>query len=148
MITSKQTNGLNDIEDVLFVRGAVSGNRDTDDYDEFAMHVVFYDDEKPCAYGRIIYTDRFIIDAVCVIEEFRGEYIGDLLARLLIYKTVRYASEVFLTSRTEDEGFFARFGFKPASETGDGFTLMKVNKQDVVFPSKCGHNHGILEDDK
>ncbi len=154
MLTSKWTQGLEDIADALSVREKVfldeqKFETELDDHDQFAWHVVFYEDDVPCAAGRIIYVDEFRIGRICVLKEFRGQHIGDLLTRLLIYKALQFASEIHLHAQLPAKEFYARYGFRPYGdiydEDGQPHISMKVRKEEVIFPSECGENHANFD---
>ncbi len=150
MLTSKWTQGLNDIDDALYVREKVfleeqKFEKELDAHDEFAHHVVFYEDGQPCAAGRIIYVEEFRIGRICVLKEFRGQHIGDLLTRLLIYKAMQFTDVLHLHAQLPAKSFYERYGFKPYGEIydedGQPHISMSVKKDEVIFPSECGGNH-------
>ena len=147
MITSKWYFGGSEIAVPLCLREKIFLNNTNfvaakeDEYDAVAMHVVFDWDNQPVATGRIFHDgSRFFIDSIGVLKEYRKRYVGDLLTRLLIYKTCQYASEIYLKTTSELIPFFSRYGFKIANEESGAITVMKVAKTEIVFPSQCGEH--------
>jgi predicted GNAT family N-acyltransferase len=63
-----------------------------DELDQTATHFIGYDDEKPIAAGRLRETDSKIgkVERVCVIPEYRGKHVGNLMMK----EMERYAAEV------------------------------------------------------
>lgn len=63
-----------------------------DELDQTATHFIAYDEEKPIAAGRLRETDSKIgkVERVCVIPEYRGKHIGNLMMK----EMERYAVEV------------------------------------------------------
>ncbi|MFC4409471.1 GNAT family N-acetyltransferase [Chungangia koreensis] len=63
-----------------------------DELDRTATHFIAYDDDKPIAAGRLRETDLKIgkVERVCVIPEYRGKHIGNLMMK----EMERYAAEV------------------------------------------------------
>ena len=132
--------GGGDLAEILEIRKEAFGSDLADEFDSAAMHALMLDEETPVACGSIWHDgQRFYIGKIGVIDRERAQHVGDLLTRLLIYKTVQFASELFVKTPKEGEGYFARYGFSPvAGEEG----VMSVKKEDVVFPSACHHSCG------
>ncbi len=65
-----------------------------DELDQTATHFIAYDGEKPIAAGRLRETDPKTgkVERVCVIPEYRGKHIGNLVMK----EMERYAAEVGL----------------------------------------------------
>jgi len=150
MIIGKWIMGGGDISDALVIRKKVfveeqhaSEERDRDAYDDLAMHAVMYDGEKPVATGRLFHGEKgFTIGRVCVLSEYRGQYVGDLLMRLLLWKASGFADQVHMSAQVRVKGFYERFGFRSTGEEymeeGIPHIAMVVKKEGIMFPSKCG----------
>ena len=139
MIINEWIAGNDDISVPLRVREDVFGKEGgADGYDSFAMHLAVYSDGECVAAGRIYVGDtgRFYISHICVEEDMRGQGIGDLTAKLLLYKAFQSAAAVRAEIDPALYGFFERYGFEKESEKGGRMTIV-LKKEDAVYPSKC-----------
>lgn len=153
MITSEWIAGNGDLSVPLALRRRVfvdelrfDGALDRDALDDYAMHLVLFDDGKPVATGRIAHDGkRFVLGKICTLPEARGQHVGDLLTRLLIYKACQFAETLYIRARLPVAPFYARYGFCEEGEAfdvqGQAHVWMCVKKRDVVFPSACGGHH-------
>lgn len=150
MVTSVFIPGNEDIAEPLEIRREVfmeeqgwPESEERDGCDEAAMHLMVYVDEAPAATGRIWYGDAFRIGRLAVRKQFRGQNIGDLALRLLVYKAFSSGAETLsVGAQTYIAPLYKKFGFK---ECGEEYTYagrpcieMSVSKDDVVYPSACG----------
>lgn len=144
--------GSEDIGEILSLRKKVfyeemhmETAREADEFDALAMHAVMRDGERLIGTGRLHFDGaHFRLDWICVDREYRGQYVGDLMTRLLLLKASEYASEIFLDSTLEKRDFYRRYGFAVCGpeRKRDGVRCvpMAVKKDEIVFPSKCGEN--------
>jgi len=153
MITSAFIPGMEDISEIRFIRQEVfieeqkiSEEEEFDEYDAQALHLIIYVDEQPAATGRIWHDGHtFRIGRLAVLKKFRGQKIGDLALRLLLYKSFTSGAEVVeISAQTYIVPLYKKFGFKEYGEeyieAGIPHIAMKVNKDEVVYPSACqGH---------
>ena len=149
MIESKWINAGGDISVPLGIRRSVFTDElgirsEGDEKDAYAVHAVLYDDGEAVGTGRIYNDDAlgFTVSHLCVLKKARKRRDGDLLARLLIWKTIQFSDTVALITTVAQVPFFARFGLR---RTGDIFDVdgvpmiaMKADKDEVAFPSECG----------
>ena len=150
MITGKWITGGGDLSAALEIRkkvleeqGAAPAGQDA--YDGQAMHVIMYDGEMPVATGRLYFEGtKLFMGCICVLKEYRGQSIGDLMVRLMIFRGFEFAREIRLRAQREVQGFFERYGFaeqgEPAPKGGRMHVLMVLEKQKAAFPSKCVEN--------
>lgn len=140
MITNEWIPGKNNYDVVLNIRKMVFGESKHDAFDEYAMHLVVYNSDIPVASGRLFlgHGNVFCIDNVCVLEEYRQAGIGDLTAKLLLYRGFEYTDKIYADIPDEYVSFFVRYGFK----NSDG--KYAVKKNEVVYPSKCGRKQSSL----
>lgn len=98
---------------VLPVRGAVFG-RGGDSLDPLSWNVLILLDGVPAASGRIWWDDgAYLLGDIGVLEEYRGQKLGDLVLRLLLFKAQSHsAREVRLSCPPGLTGFFARLGLR------------------------------------
>ncbi len=117
-----------------------------DCHDRLAVYALVFDEnDSPSGSGRLyLDEDRFMIGCVGVLPDRRRNGLGDLILRMLLFRAQELnAPEVYALVRPGEEGFYARFGFKPAGEEADerGQTrvLLRV-KADAIAESGCqGH---------
>ena len=150
MITSAFIPGNQDTSDPLLIRDEVfiieqncPKEIERDEFDEHALHLIVYVDEEPAATGRIWYDEPgFRIGRLAVRKQFRGQKIGDLALRLLLYKTFSLgAQKIDIHAQSYLVQFYKKFGFTPHGEqlAGSGIPhfAMSVSKDEVIYPSDC-----------
>lgn len=116
--------------------------KEQDCFDGQAMHLVVYTDGAAAAAGRIYHDGvHFKIGRLCVLPEFRGQGIGDLAIRLLLFKAFQFAGEVHIGAQKYLEKFYGKFGFQKYGEDyieeNIPHIYMVLYKEKCVFPSKC-----------
>ena len=125
---------------VLPVRGAVFG-RGADDLDPLSWNVLVLRDGVPAAAGRIWWADgAYWLGDIGVLEEYRGQKLGDLVLRLLLFKAQGHAArEVRLSCTPALTGFFARLGLREEAGDSPESVLMSIpgNKIDLDSCSHC-----------
>ncbi len=151
MITSAFISGTEDLSEPYAIRRAVfieeqncPEEEDIDGFDAQALHLMVYVDEAPAATGRIWHDGtNFRIGRLAVKKEFRGQKLGDLALRLLLYKAFSSGAEALhISAQTYIMPLYRKFGFREYGEefmeAGIPHYLMKVGKDEVVYPSACG----------
>ena len=152
MITSVFLPGNQDVDEPFAIRREVFVEEqgapeaeEFDSFDESALHLMVYVEEVPAATGRIWHDGKgFRIGRLAVSKPYRGQQIGDLALRLLIYKALASGAETLTVSaQTYIASLYAKFGFKPVGEeymeAGRPHIEMRLNKDEVVYPSACRH---------
>ena len=116
-----------DLSTVLPVRTAVFG-RGADDLDALSWNALVFQDGIPAGAGRIWWEDgAYRLGDIGVLGSFRGQKLGDLLLRLLLFKAQSHAAkEVRLQCPRALTGFFARLGLKEESVSPSGFVEMMI----------------------
>ena len=124
---------------VLPVREAVFG-RGADDLDALSWNALVYQDGVPAASGRIWWEDgAYRLGDIGVLESFRGQRLGDLVLRLLLFKAQSHAAkEVRLQSPHDVAGFFARLGLNEESVDDAGLVEMMISGEDIDLDT-CRH---------
>ncbi|MBQ9251037.1 MAG: GNAT family N-acetyltransferase [Clostridia bacterium] len=114
-----------DLTDVLSVRQGVFA-QGVDALDQEAQSVVVYLDDVPAGAGRLWWREgSFWIGDLGVLPEYRGQKLGDLTLRLLLFKAQdHFAREVRLLAPEGAAGFFARLGFREDSRQGKLVEMM------------------------
>ncbi len=151
MITSVFLRGTEDLSEPFAIRRAVfieeQGVPETEEYDAFdeqALHLMVYADGEPAATGRFWFDGSvFKIGRLAVKKEYRGQKLGDLALRVLIYKAFSTgAEELYISAQTYIMPLYRKFGFREYGEeymeAGIPHWAMKVKKDEVVYPSACG----------
>ena len=124
---------------ILPVRKAVFG-RGADDLDALSWNALVYQDGVPSAVGRIWWEDgAFRLGDIGVLESSRGQRLGDLVLRLLLFKAQNHAAkEVRLQCFREVTGFFSRLGLKEESVSDSGLIEMMIRGDDIDLDT-CRH---------
>ena len=132
MIQGKWFSQGSDLSEALSVRAAVF-SAGQDDLDAEAWNVVVYLDGVPAASGRIWWRDgSFWLGDIGVLPEYRGQKLGDLTLRLLLFKAQSHsAREVRLRTPAESEGFFARLGFREAGVPEGGVSELFIPGDEI-----------------
>lgn len=130
----------NDLGDVLKIRTEVFVNELNldnssayDDYDSFGKSVLVYENEKAIGTGRLIFNDgKYIIDKLCVLKEYRNNYYGELIIRMLVrkavdmgaQKTYSFINKAYMSSKSL-KSIFGKIGFIVDSEENGNLIMVK-----------------------
>jgi predicted GNAT family N-acyltransferase len=152
MITSVFIPGDKDLSEPFAIRRAVfveeQGCPEETEFDAFdsgALHLMVYVDEMPAGTGRVWHDGKsFWIGRLAVLPQYRGQKIGDLALRLLVYKAFSSgAEELSVIAQAYLKAFYEKFGFRAEgeeyTEAGRPHIEMRLNKDEVVYPSACRH---------
>jgi predicted GNAT family N-acyltransferase len=150
MVTSVFIPGNEDTSEPLEIRREVfieeqgwPEDIERDGFDEAAQHLMVYVDEVPAATGRIWNDGTFRIGRLAVRKQFRGQRIGDLALRLLVYKAFSTGAEsIYAGVQDYIVPLCRKFGFRECGKestcAGRPCIEMSVKKDEVVYPSACG----------
>ena len=115
-----------------------------DSFDDMAIYALVFDEsDVPVGSGRlrIDADNHFRIDYLGVLPEQRRRYIGDLLARMLLYKAQELnAASVHALVPLSYLRFFARYGFKPVQETDSDECQMYVEGDNIILEGSCSRS--------
>ena len=129
-----------DISALIPVRMAVF-DRGQDSLDSESWNALVFQDSVPVAAGRIYWSEgAFWISDLCVLEQYRGQRLGDLVLRLLLYKAQTHsAREVRLRCPSGITGFFSRLGLSPVTAEGSDIIEMMIpgDQIDLDTCSRC-----------
>lgn len=114
-----------------------------DQNDAAAFHGLLFDDDVPVAASRIFFNgEDFELDCICVKKEYRGQLIGDLMARVTILKASDFAETMVLHSFLDTADFFKKYGFKETDkrDTIGGYPAvwMTLHQSDIKLAGTCG----------
>lgn len=123
---------------------------DHDRHDDLSAHVLLYDQTdaqgnplgEPVATGRLFYLDgEYVIGRVCVAAQKRGQHLGDLVMRMLLYKAMQHnAPAVSVGAQRQAVPFYARYGFEAVEEyvdEGVAHVRMRVRGDHINLEGSC-----------
>lgn len=150
MVTGTWLEPTQDLAPVMAVRMAVfvkeqgfSAENERDALDEISKHVLIRVHEAPAATGRLYWQDgAFHIGRICVLGRYRGQGLGDLLMRMMLFKARAHgARRVVLGAQVSAMAFYARFGFEPFGlpydEEGVPHQMMQVAGAKISLGGNC-----------
>lgn len=121
-----------------------------DRFDDLSAHALLYDQVddqgnpagEPVATGRLFWHEgEFVIGRVCVAKDKRGQKLGDLVMRMLLYKAMQHhAPAVSLGAQQHAVPFYARYGFEPVEEyldEGVPHIRMRVRGDRINLEGSC-----------
>ena len=141
MIRGRYLSSKDNTSDALALRLVIPEfTAERDSFDQMAIYAVVYDDDdSPCGTGRIYIDDdsHFRMDYLGVLPEKRGRYIGDLVARMLLFRAMDLnANGICVSVPKSCVRFFARYGFKPTRES-ESIYEMFVSREDLRLEGSC-----------
>ncbi|MFD1929126.1 GNAT family N-acetyltransferase [Sporosarcina siberiensis] len=89
-------------------------NLELDEHDETATHFVIYTTDTPIGAGRLRETDAGTgkVERVCVLPEFRGRYLGNLIMNSLEeFAKSNELKKIILNSQSYAVPFYEKLGF-------------------------------------
>ena len=127
------------LEEVKALRETVNDSIDV--FDEKSIQLILYNDEEPVSCGSLYFdSGAYHIAHLCVKPEFQGQYIGDLLIRVLLVKGFNMQAErICCICPKSTVDFFKKYGFTVTEELQDTCE-MEVTPQTLILNSKCGHD--------
>lgn len=154
MITGKFLTSRDDTSLVMDIRKRVfvdeqgyslEGERDW--HDDMAIYALTFDENgTPGATGRLYMDDDNVatIGRVCTIKSLRGQGLGDLVMRMLLYRVLEMnLPRVKLSSQLPVQGFYARYGLKPYGDVfldeGVPHIMMAADNADINIEGSCKH---------
>ncbi|MBQ3080095.1 MAG: GNAT family N-acetyltransferase [Clostridia bacterium] len=141
-----------DISSVIEIRKSVRELRSVglDENDQMAIYALAFDeDDVPCGCGRLFIgkDSRFHIDTVGVLSSHRHMHIGDLIARMLLYKAESLnAGSVRMFVPIPSIPFFTRYGFRAIGDkinvNGEDGYLLHVDGDKIQLEGTCSCSKG------
>ncbi|MEQ1964245.1 GNAT family N-acetyltransferase [Xenorhabdus khoisanae] len=92
---------------------------DIDEYDDIALHVVIFDDEKPIGVLRAIPQDDNMLKVgrVAVLKDYRGQGIGrDVMKFIEDYGRKNKVTTIGLSSQCHARPFYESLGYQAQGE--------------------------------
>ena len=151
MIQAKLIPGNEDLTECFRIREKVfieeqGCPRETefDGKDLYSLHALVYSDGTPVATARLWFHDgeTLRVGRVAVVKEMRGKGIGDLLLRLMLYQVQNIdCPKLIVHARTDAEGFYKKYGFKPVGEVfeedGSPHICMELPREEIQLSHQC-----------
>ncbi len=118
---------------------------EVDEHDRMAVYALVMDDDGiPGATGRLYIddNDQFAIGRVCVLKRMRGQYMGDLVMRMLLYRALELnCASVSVSAQLPVVSFYSRYGFKPVGEVyeeeGVLHRRMIASREEIDIEGSC-----------
>jgi predicted GNAT family N-acyltransferase len=109
---------------VFVIEKGLQEDRVFNEADIMAIHAAVYDSKllmKAVATGRLLYDGTICrIDQLAVLKEYRGQYYGDFIVRMLLDRAFRAdIKEVILDTEEACTEFFRKIGFHTTGESSD-----------------------------
>lgn len=142
MIRGIWLSGQSDLTEAMDVRMEVfveeqgfSREAEQDGRDRHCLHVLILDGKRPVATGRLYEEDGvYHIGRLAVRKEARGQRLGDMAMRMLIYKARDLgAGEIVVSAQVQAQPFYEKLGFVPRGE--------------VYLDEHCPHQEMVLPAD-
>lgn len=119
MIEAIYTKGSEKLEEIINIVKACESdfidlNRTVNEkqYSNNTYNVIVYDDKKAVATGRLRTNPEYLIDQVIVLINYRKQYYGDLVVKMLLDKGFNLgADEILAFTPKKALKFFEKIGF-------------------------------------
>lgn len=117
--TEKNNDALEIRRQVFIEEQGVSENIERDSYDDDAVHVIAYDNDKPVATARLINKDgEYYIGRVATLKEKRGFGLGTIVMKALLeYAFENNINKITIHSQKHAERFYEKLGFIKYGDT-------------------------------
>ena len=152
MIRGKYLSSMDDISPVLSLRAAMLSPEDPeatrDAHDEMCFYALALDDDgNPKGTGRLYLDEdsRFRLGTICVLPEARGNGLGDLIARMLLFRALDLnAASLRAVCPVNAVGFLLRYGMHPVGEVlfchGTACRMMVAAAEEINLEGSCHRN--------
>ena len=153
MIRGKFMTSMDDTSPIFDIRMRVFveeqgflAETERDEFDNMAIYaLVFDEDDRPAGTGRL-YVDldnHFRVSRICVLKDARGQGLGDLIMRMLLYRAQELnVASVYIEAQLPVVEFYARYGFQPFGDIryneGAAHRMMKAEASEINIEGTCG----------
>ena len=143
MITGKFLTSNADITVALAMRDEVFPGVGRDERDAMAIYAVTFSEAgEPGSAGRLYMDDDNVIAIDCVgtVERLRGQGLGDLVMRMLLYRVLEMnLDRVKLSCAPDLAPFFMRYGFRTTAQAGESLIQMQAENAEINIEGTCKH---------
>lgn len=116
----KIVQGKTDFADAKLIRQLVfveeqGFENEFDDIDEFAYHLVIYQDHQAVATGRMYPKNQktMILGRIATIKEYRKMHLGSKIVQLLEKEADKLGYTIFeLSAQKQAQGFYEKLGYR------------------------------------
>ncbi|MEA4827279.1 MAG: GNAT family N-acetyltransferase [Clostridium sp.] len=114
----KGKDGIKDafqIRNQVFVKEQnVPEEMELDDIDNYADHIIIYNEDKPIATGRMFESDgQVFFGRIAVLKEYRSKHFGQVVVKNLIDKAFSEGHEkIYIHAQSRVQKFYEKLGFK------------------------------------
>ncbi|MGI6183920.1 MAG: GNAT family N-acetyltransferase [Candidatus Fimadaptatus sp.] len=140
MITGKFLTSNDDAASVLALRAQALPGCGRDERDDMAIYAITFDEDgTPGSTGRLFMDDDNVatIDMVGTIAPLRGQGLGDLVMRMLLYRVLEMnLPRVKLLCPADTQTFFMRYGLTPDDES-NGLIVMRAENAAINIEGSC-----------
>lgn len=155
MIRGKFLTSMDDLTEVFSIRNRVfveeqgfSPEIEVDEYDKMAIYALVFDEnDQPAGTGRMFVdkSDRFVIGRVAVLKEARGQGLGDLVMRMLLYRAQEMnVPKVHIGAQLHVVPFYQKYGFRIDGdimyEEGVAHRPMSATAEQIDIEGSCHHD--------
>lgn len=154
MVTTQWAWGFQNYQSALDVRRRVfveeqgfSAALEQDAHDATALHLLVLVNAVPAGAGRLYFSKGYHIGRVCVLPEFRGKRLGDLLMRMLLARAFNDGADyVDIGAQRQAAGFYEKLNFQQNgpeyTEEGVFHLPMRITREDfmrLLEDTPCQH---------
>ena len=128
-----------EMDEALAIRQAVF-DRGADEQDAMSWNVLVRYAGEAAATGRLWWRDgAFWLGDLAVLPAMRGQGLGDLTLRLLLFKAESHAARLMkLLCPADVAPFFARLGFRQEEPRADGLIAMTLRGEELCLDACKG----------
>lgn len=107
-----------------------------DEYEDFAEHVVLYDDHQPVGAGRFrVISDTGKLERICVLPQYRGKGAGNIILETLEKLAAEKGlKKIKLNAQVQVENFYKKHGYQTVSDIFMDAGIPHVTMEKTLHP--------------
>ncbi|MEK5269398.1 GNAT family N-acetyltransferase [Aeribacillus sp. FSL K6-8394] len=136
-INEKQRNDAFYVRKKVFVEEQnVPIEIELDEYEEFAEHVVLYDDHQPVGAGRFrVIGNIGKLERICVLPQYRGKGAGNIILETLEKLAAEKGlKKIKLNAQVQVENFYKKHGYQTVSDIFMDAGIPHVTMEKTLHP--------------
>ncbi len=91
---------------------------------------IFYEDDKPIGFAKLVVGDTSIISAIGILPDYRGKGYGDFFTRSILFRLTQISRKI-VVNYIDD--YYLKFGFIPKDN------IMEIESYKLTFNEKNHH---------
>ena len=91
---------------------------------------IFYEDDKPIGFAKLVVGDTSIISAIGILPDYRGKGYGDFFTRSILFRLTQISRKIVVNYIDDD---YLKFGFIPKDN------IMEIESYKLTFNEKNHH---------